>query len=195
VIVGEIMETELYSFVFRGILAEAALDRAGRVNNISSELDKNIADRLSINLLDEVQVNKARKMATVYTAIASFENIVREFISKKLLEEVGESWWEICVSDKIRLKATSRREEENKIRWHTPRGDAFINYTEFGDITSIISQNWVMFEAHLQSIDWVRQLINTLERSRNVIMHSGELQNEDIERIGTSIRDWIRQVG
>jgi hypothetical protein len=99
------------------------------------------------------------------------------------------------VSDKIRTKADSRKDEEARIRWHTPRGDEPINYTEFGDLSSIIGQNWPSFENHLQSQEWVRQIISTLERSRNVIMHSGDLSTVDVERVGTSIRDWIRQVG
>lgn len=37
--------------------------------------------------------------------------------------------------------------------------------------------------------------ISTIERSRNVIMHSGELSARDVERIGINIRDWISQVG
>ena len=53
----------------------------------------------------------------------------------------------------------------------------------------------ICFEVHIISIDWARQIIQTLERSRNVIMHSGELGRKDIERIGTNIRDWISQVG
>ena len=99
------------------------------------------------------------------------------------------------MSDKIREKAEGRRKEEEKIRWHTPRGDEPINYTEFGDLASIASQNWTLFEDYLQSQDWVRQIISTVERSRNVIMHSGELGLQDVERIATAMRDWIRQVG
>lgn len=191
------MTNEIYSFIFKGLLAEEALDRSGRKSKLHSSavLDASTAERLSIKFLDDELVTRARKMATVYTAIAAFENSVRAFIIKKLLEEVGENWWDTAVSEKIRTKAESRREEENKIRWHAQRGDALINYTEFGDLASIINQNWPLFEDHLQSLDWVRQIINTLERSRNVIMHSGELGNGDIERIGSSIRDWIRQVG
>ena len=70
-----------------------------------------------------------------------------------------------------------------------------INYTEFGDLASIMSQNYELFEVHIVSIDWARQIFQTIERSRNVIMHSGELGRRDIERIGTNIRDWINQVG
>ncbi len=37
--------------------------------------------------------------------------------------------------------------------------------------------------------------MDTIERSRNVIMHSGNLQGPDVERVGILIRDWIKQVG
>ncbi len=191
------MSKDLYAFVFRGLLAEAALDKTERRQRfgLSQNVDLEVAKRLPIDLLDETLIVPAKKMATVYIAICSFENSVREFISKRLLEEVGADWWTNGVSEKIRKKAESRRDEESKIRWHAPRGDDLINYTEFGDLVSIIGQNWSHFEDHLQSLEWVRQIVSTLERSRNVIMHSGDLEMQDVERIGTSIRDWIHQVG
>jgi len=104
-------------------------------------------------------------------------------------------WWEECVSEKIRNRAETRKKEEEKIRWHTPRGDSYINYTEFGDLASIMHQNYELFEVHIVSLEWAKQIFQTLERSRNVIMHSGELGRVDIERVGTNIRDWISQVG
>lgn len=191
------MDSEIYAFVFRGLLVEEALDKTDRLTHagLGMNVDAEIAARLPIDLLESAFVVGARKMATVYLTIAAFENTVRDFISKRLLEEVGADWWTSAVSGKIREKAESRRKEEEKIRWHTPRGDEPINYTEFGDLASIVAQNWSHFEDHLQSQDWVRQIIATLERSRNVIMHSGELGLQDVERIGTAIRDWVRQVG
>lgn len=189
----------LYSFVFKGILTEEALDKTGRLkkSKFGNEEFKKLHQALGIEELDEELVIKAQKMAIVYTAICAFENTVRQFVSKKLLENKGENWWQECVSEKIRTKAESRRDEENKIRWHTPRGDSIINYTEFGDLISIIRNvdNWQFFEPHINSIEWADQIIKTLERSRNVIMHSGELVNQDIERIGMYIRDWINQIG
>ena len=190
------MERDLYSFAFRGLLTDQTLDGTPRLRRRpSADLDAEVVKRLPIELLDEDLVSKARRMAVVYVAIASFENTVREFVSKRLLESLGADWWTVGVPDGIRKKAESRREEESKIKWHTQRGDLPINYTEFGDLSSIVGQNWVHFEDYLQSQEWMRQIITTLERSRNVIMHSGELGAQDIERVGTAIRDWIRQVG
>src|ERR1019366_4990356 len=137
---GDDMNTDgAYSFVFRGLLTEEALDKTGRLRKVglSAHFDPEIAARLPIDSFDEDLVARAQKMAVVYVAIAAFENSVREFVSKVLLEKFGENWWTESVSEKIRERAESRREEETKIRWHTPRGDEPINYTEFGDLGSI----------------------------------------------------------
>lgn len=191
------MQDTLYAFVMKGALTKIALANAGVVSKHSSSelLAQEYVNSLSLDLLDDEHVNTAKQMSTVYTAIAAFENTVREFVIKILIENRGENWWEESVSDKIRSKAESRKHEEEKIRWHTPRGDSMINYVEFSDLASIMSQNIELFEDHIVSIEWARQIFNTLERSRNVIMHSGELGKRDIERIGIHIRDWINQVG
>ena len=94
------MKDDVYAFVFRGLLTEEALDKAGRLIHKNSGLaDSETEKRLSLHLLDEDMVAKAREMAAVYTAIAVFENSVRELITKKLLEEIGEDWWVQGVSE------------------------------------------------------------------------------------------------
>lgn len=191
------MEDQIYSFVLRGNLTKVAMEKTQLLkNNIGSKyINSEIAEHLSINLLDDGHVKISKKMAEVYVAITSFENMVRDFIEKTLSEEKGEEWWKTCVSEAIRKKAESRRKEEEKIKWHQQRGDRILNYTEMGDLNNIIAQNWEKFEDYLNNLEWARQIINTLERSRNVIMHGGELGDRDIERVGTNIRDWVNQVG
>lgn len=186
-----------YSFVFKGLLTEDALDKAGRKGKLhyDEEEAKRISFTLAIDEMDEDLVVKSKRMAIVYTAISSFENSVRAFIEKKLLEEIGENWWTTAVDEGIRKKAEGRMEDEKKIRWHTPRGLSPINYTEMKHLTDTIRRNWKLFEPHLITFDWAANILDTVERSRNVIMHSGELGVRDVERIGSHIKDWIRQVG
>lgn len=154
-------EDKLYSFIMRGELTKVALEGSGVVSKHSSSeaLAQDYIKCLSIDLLDDECANSAKVMATVYTAIAAFENMVRQFIVKILLEHKGENWWEECTSDKIRKSAESRKKEEEKIKWHTQRGDSMINYIEFGDLVSIMQQNYDLFEMHIISIDWARQII------------------------------------
>ncbi len=186
----------LYDFAFRGFLAEEGLDRAGRVHrNVAGALDEEYAQRLGIEILDEQFVASARQMAMVYMAITAFENSVRKFISTVLLEKAGEDWWVNVVSANIRKKVESRQKEEEKVRWHTQRGALPITYTDMGDLGNIMRNSWQHFEAHIPSIEWANSLLDIVERSRNVIMHSGYLEREDVERVGMNVRDWIRQVG
>jgi hypothetical protein len=186
----------IYEFVFRGLLAQEALDKAGRQGiDPAAGLDQEVAARLPIGTLDESLVASARQMATVYTAVAAFENSARKLISTVLLDQIGQNWWDQNVSAAIKRKVEVRRAEEAKVKWHTQRGAAPISYTDFGDLGNIIGQNWNLFEPYIPSLEWVKSIFDVIERSRNVIMHSGSLEIEDVERIGINIRDWIKQVG
>jgi hypothetical protein len=75
------------------------------------------------------------------------------------------------------------------------RGDDPIDFIDFADLLNIMRANEVSFEPFWPSPEWARSIFDAVERSRNVIMHSGILDLEDIERVGMNIRDWVRQVG
>lgn len=190
-------ESDLYAFAFRGLLCEEGLRASGgtRLNVSSTYFAEDVAKRLPFERFDEDALEPAQRMAAVYCAIAAFENGAREFVVSQLLEQVGGDWWEQCVPEKRRHKAECRRDEENRVRWHSPRGDKLINYTDLEDLSATIVTNWPLFENILGSAEWVKEIFKTIERSRNVIMHSGELLHEDIERLGMCMRDWINQVG
>ena len=186
----------LYEFAFRGLLAEEALDRAGRLHpNIVGALDEALAARLGIDALDETFLASARQMAVVYMAICAFENSVRKFISNVLVDKIGPQWWDTAASQPIKRKVESRQREEERIRWHSQRGTAPINYTDLGDLGNIIRNSWQHFDPPVPSIEWANSVLDIIERSRNVIMHGGVLGREDIERVGINIRDWVKQVG
>lgn len=187
-------EDELYSFTYRGLLTREAIGDQRRAPD-SRMKSEHIASRLPLDELDDLFVEPAQEMAVVYAAIAAFENSARDFIEKRLIEEVGAEWWEKCVPERRRTKAESRRDEENRIRWHAKRGDSLLQYTEIEDLSAIIVTNHEYFIAIVPDPEWAKQIFKTVERSRNIIMHSGYLEAEDIERLGMALRDWYAQVG
>jgi hypothetical protein len=186
----------LYEFAFRGQLADEALDAAGRSRFAhAAESEAEMAATLSLGLLDEQLVSAARHMSTVYTAIAAFENSARALVTGAMLEGKGENWWDEAVSSRIRKKAEARQKEDERHRFHSQRGSDPINYTDLTDLLNIINANWELFEPFLPSPEWAKSIFEAIERSRNVIMHSGTLGREDVARVGIHIRDWITQVG
>lgn len=187
----------VYEFAFRGLLTEEALDRSGRPSRIGTGMfDADVAERLSLDVLDEVHVASAKLMAAVYVAVAAFENSARELVTTVLREGVGENWWETAVSGTIQKSCKTRQEDEEKHRFHTQRGDAPINYTDLKNLANIIRANQDHFiPDFIPSAEWATAIFDTIERSRNVIMHSGTLDAEDVARVGMNLRDWVKQVG
>jgi hypothetical protein len=190
-----ISANDAYNFVFRGLLTREAVDAAIQEVAPSKplEVSENVEALLSLSALDERFVSDAREMSLVYVLIAAFENSVRELISSTLKEDVGENWWETCVSQKIRDQAAQRILDEEKIRWHTARGNDPINFTMLPNLLNIIRQNHECFPI-IPNIEWASNIFEVIERSRNVIMHSGRVSARDMARLGTFIRDWAAQV-
>ena len=187
---------ELYPFVYRGLLTEESLDKAGRKTTykFGSKDAQLINDKLSLHMLDDEMIAPAQRMALVYTAIHAFENTVRDFVRLAMVEAYHEEWWSKTPS-KIQDKVSKRMEEEAKFRWHGARGGTKIEYCDFGDLSSIIVTQWDIFKDILVDMEWVKALLGILERSRNIVMHGGVLAIQDVERIGGNIRDWVRQAG
>lgn len=187
---------DLYPFVFRGLLTEESLDKAGRRSATifgSAEADR-LRQALAYEMLDAEFLGAANRMSVVYTAIHAFENMVRNFVKTALVDEHKEEWWS-KVPKRVRDKVASRMDEEAKFRWHGARGGSEIEYCDFGDLTSMISTNWPLFEDALTDLEWTKSVLGILERSRNIAMHGGVLALQDIERIGNNMRDWVRQAG
>ena len=192
---GSILDN-MYGFVYRGILSQNKLDSIGHGKKSVDLgfLDDEIASRIPFDQMEFELLSAARRMSTVYAAVCTFENSVRRLVVDMLIEHHKENWWNKGVSESIRKTATSRMEKESKTKWHTRRGEDPINYTEFGDLLKIIVSNWTLFEPLLQTRDWVRSILQPLEMSRHVLMHGGELDMRDVERVGMLMRDWFAQV-
>jgi hypothetical protein len=187
---------DAYEFVFRGQLAEQALDSAGRQRRaVGGHNYPNLASALNFDLLDERFLGSATEMGTVYTALVAFENGVRSFVTKVLVDDAGENWWTDRVQPGIQEFSQSRRDDDEQNKWHGTRADDPINYTEMKHLVKIIVNNWESFKAFIPRQHWVESIFMQIERSRNVIMHGGILEVEDVERLGINMRDWIKQVG
>ncbi len=192
------MNNDLYSFVFRGILADEALDNAGRKQYSKEDLffSEEVEKKLNFNEIDKKYLEQSKSMLTVFATITAFENATREFIYSVLLEKYGSDWWEKGVHKSIRDRAEPRKKAESSVKWHVSRGDAMMSYLDFGDLPKIITkaENWEVFEPSVGTQPWVNAIFTDIEKSRNVIMHSGILDDYDIIRVGMNIRDWLRQI-
>lgn len=130
-----------------------------------------------------------------FLAFFCLENAARELINERMAQQHGPNWWEEKTSAALRQKVEARREKEGDNRWHTRRGAHEVNYTDFGDLATLMQQNWADFADLFPDQNWVTGRLRELEQSRNIIAHNNVLDDREIERIRMYLADWLRQVG
>jgi hypothetical protein len=188
-------EKDLKQFVFNALLFQDStryLESTG-ISVLNKDIE--VVSRVSEEDFSPRITYDAKKMSSVYILFFSVENSVRELIIDRLAERHGANWWDNCVPKKIQDSVDKLKNKEQIKKYHSPRSGSMIGYTMFGNLGQIIISNWDDFSDLFPDQAWISSRFNDLEMSRNVIMHTGMLENIDIERIESIVRDWLRQVG
>ena len=139
--------------------------------------------------------NDATRMSSVYTALYCIENTIRNFIVERMSERHGIDWWETTVPNKIKDAVVDLKKKEEKNKYHSNRSGIEIGYTMLGNLGQIIIANWNDFSDIVPNQAWLMSRMDELEMSRNIIMHTGVLPTDEIERIESIVRDLLRQIG
>lgn len=96
---------------------------------------------------------------------------------------------------KIRDAVVDLKKKEEKNKYHSNRSSNEIGYTMLGNLGQIIIANWNDFSDIVPNQAWLTSRMDDLEMSRNIIMHTGVLPTDEIERIESIVRDLLRQIG
>jgi hypothetical protein len=184
-------------WLFKGLSIEAELDvlEADGVA-VRAASDPGAAQRV-IPLEDfppDVR-RSAMKALPAYLAFFCLENAVRDLVVDRMTEAKGSAWWDEAASSAIKRKVADRQAKEGINRWHIRRGANEIYYTDFGDLVTIMRNNWQCFEDLFPDQNWIANRLNELEASRNIIAHSNTLDDRELGRIRMYLQDWTRQVG
>jgi hypothetical protein len=135
-------------------------------------------------------------MADIYPDVYIFENLVRHIVVSELEKKHGKNWWIApnVIPSQIVKKVADRKTKEGANRWHSERGSHEIFYSDFGDLSAIISVNWNEFKVIFPSLRWIQTRLEETELSRNIIAHNNPLPKKESDRIKMFLDDLKRQV-
>jgi hypothetical protein len=192
-----VTSVSLREWLFAGLMVETALnDLESEGIAVRAQSDPQALQR--VMPLEEFSATiraSAMQALPAYLAFFVFENSVREVVAERLGERLGPDWWQTAASNPLKLKVEGRQNSEGKNRWHMRRGATELYYTDFGDLASLIRNNWDQFDDLFPDINWVVTRFDELEKSRNIVAHNNLLEPHEVSRIGLYLRDWTRQVG
>jgi hypothetical protein len=187
----------LHARAFKGLL----LDSEIAAREAAGELPRAKEPTSGIALLGEYEEffsremqDRAERMAYVYGIFYCFENLVRELVAQRLEERKGPNWWIDCVPENVRKRVAQKLSDIERNSWHQAAYQRNIDLTLFGDLAAIMVKEWQEFDDLFPSQPWIKQRLDELERSRNIIAHANLLPDAEIERIEMYLEDWLRQV-
>ena len=138
---------------------------------------------------------EAAEMSQHYELFYCLEQSIRKLITETLHDAAGADWWNSGkVPQEIHNEVATRvqREAESGI---TQRSDALLDYTNFGELSVIITSNWDLFKTVLTNQRAVTRVMSNLNLLRGPIAHCCPISEDEIERLKLSVKDWFRMIG
>lgn len=135
---------------------------------------------------------EAKSMSQHYEVFYCLEKSIRRLIMELMEEKFGENWWETNVNEEIRKNVDKniKREEDSGF---TIRSDDKIDYTTFGELSQIVTENWIAFENLFKRGQRAFQkIMNNLNQLRGPITHCSPLAEDEIVRLELMVKDWFR---
>jgi len=161
------------------------------------KLKPNIRIHSDVPFIDFKIEQDARKMAEdPYYILYLFENSIRKFIDLVMTKKYGINWWQQVVTNADILKRVAGRkklEEQNK--WHVPRGEHELFYTDLEELTYFLNKEKSEFEKYLGDVElWITKIKKETKLSRNIVDHHNPLPQREINRLAQIFEDWKRQL-
>lgn len=138
---------------------------------------------------------EANEMAKHYELFYCLEKSIRKLIAETLQESSGADWWQSGVVPEDIVQEVEKNINRERDSGVTPRSDAPIDYTTFGELSKIIIGNWSRFEPTLTSRRAVEKVMASLNTLRGPIAHCCPLAEDEIIRLNLAVKDWFRMIG
>lgn len=137
--------------------------------------------------------NESARMSEYYEIFYCLENSIRRLVAEIMIESEGADWWdsERVDEERIRKKANSARKKEVD-SGIIPRSDDMIDYTTFGELSQLITDNWDLFDPVFQSKTAVSNVTNQLNLLRGPIAHCTSTDELEQERLNLAVKTWFK---
>jgi hypothetical protein len=189
------VENHIRSFGMSGFLITDELKNIEKKFNIKLGHDILLESLSEANYYPQFEQNvrtEASKMARYYELFYCLEKSIRKLIAETLQESAGSDWWE---SGKIPPEIggeVSKRIQQELDSGVTMRSDDPIDYTTFGELSVIITNNWDLFATIFSSKRAVEKIMRSLNMLRGPIAHCCPISEDEILRLKLTVKDWFR---
>lgn len=136
---------------------------------------------------------EAARMGELYEVFFCLENSIRSLVTDVLSEFEGPNWWNSARVDENRIRKTANERRQKEVdSGITPRSDYMIDYTTFGELSQLITDNWDLFDSIFRSKKAVSNISNQLNLLRGPIAHCNPTDDLEQERLNLAVKSWFK---
>lgn len=187
------VESKVKLFVLANSITENELDKVEENLNINLGRNHNIEIKQKDFYLQFTSAfrKEAKEMAEHYEVFYCLEKSIRYLVIQFMQEKFGENWWVEKVKEEIRKNVENniKREEESGF---TQRSEQKVDYTTFGELGQIVTNNWEAFEDIFRNPRAFQKIMTNLNLLRGPIAHCCPLAEDEIVRLEITVKDWFR---
>lgn len=137
--------------------------------------------------------SEAARMSEFYEVFYCLENSIRQLVADLLSEMEGVDWWKSARVDEKRIREAAEARRKKEIdSGIPPRSDHLIDYTTFGELSQLITDNWDIFGTIFNSKTAVSNVSNQLNLLRGPIAHCNPTDELEQERLNLAVRTWFK---
>ena len=188
----EEIRNQLLVFGMKNLLLEGVLDDLEKQGiEIGHSIARKKEETVDTEMFEHDILTRAERMADFYVLYFALENSVRRLVTEVLSEKYGSEWWTKAVPEGVRTEVAKKQKEELDTAM-TIRSSDPLAYTNFGELISIFNANWDEFSEVLRSQRSVQDTLSQFNKIRNIIAHSCDLDDQEVQRLKLLVNDWIR---
>lgn len=176
-----------------------------QITNGLSNIEKRFAVELGHNAVEvsgrksseyeqfESELRKdASRMSEFYEVFYCLENSIRKLVADTMIDEEGADWWESNRVDKNKIHSPAFGRQKKEIdSGVTPRSEKLIDYTTFGELSQLITDNWDLFDPIFRSKTAVSNVSNQLNLLRGPIAHCNPTDELEHDRLNLAVKSWF----
>lgn len=184
------------SFGMTGLQIVDDLERMEQQFNVDLGIREKVLQARKIEGYEQFEADlraEAARMSELYEVFYCLENSIRRLVTNTLQEESGAKWWDSDRVDENRVrKPCNDRRDKEVDSGITPRSDSLIDYTTFGELSQLITDNWDIFDPMFTSKKAVSNVTNQLNLMRGPIAHCNPTDELEQERLSIIVRSWFK---
>lgn len=136
---------------------------------------------------------EAARMSEFYEVFYCLENSIRKLVKDIMVEAEGADWWKSDRVDAVRIRKEAEQRHGKEVHSGiTPRSEEMIDYTTFGELAQLITDNWDIFDPVFSSKTAVSNITNQLNLLRGPIAHCNPTDELEQERLNLAVRSWFK---